>query len=387
MKNTYPELKLLLISPVVPPSPTGQSIVIQRLLQTWPEDKYCLLATSTPEKDDAKANSKTGIFYKIKKSFGLIFKFPKLLFQLLHLIKNQSISVIICCTGDPIALPAAAFASWLTKKELYFYVFDDYIHQWPNLYFRKIATIIETICIKQSTKVITTNEFLTTIYQKRHHIKPYIIHNSLDAQTIVNKPRALPSYQNSPIKMIYTGSIYYAHVDAFLNLVTFMQQSSRPIELHIYTPQDPAQLQAKGIRHDRIYYHDYLEHNQVSQALEQADLLFLPLSFNKQYEALINTSAPGKFGEYLASGTPILAHIPTDSFVNWYCKKHDCAVVIDEISVDTFAKAFDRICTDSEYLQKISQNALNRANIDFDHASIDQKFRHIFCNGYPNELA
>jgi glycosyltransferase involved in cell wall biosynthesis len=79
----------------------------------------------------------------------------------------------------------------------------------------------------------------------------------------------------------------------------------------------------------------------------------------------VKTSAPGKFGDYLASETPILAHLPGDSFVSWYLKEYDCGIVVDQDDPDLLAAAILTLIEDPSLRLKLSENAKKRAQVDF----------------------
>ena len=98
----------------------------------------------------------------------------------------------------------------------------------------------------------------------------------------------------------------------------------------------------------------------------QADILLMPFDFNSPAREVIRTAAPGKLGDYLASGTPILAVVPGDTFVAWYLRHHDCGMVVDRADVDAVADAIRRLLSDAELRGRLVANAAARASEDFD---------------------
>ncbi|NNM58825.1 MAG: glycosyltransferase [Legionellales bacterium] len=388
--------KLLIVTPVAPPSPTGQSIILERLFESWSTKNYCFLVT---QESSSSANEKATVpiyslisknktqkqyikkssafFSKIKKKLSNALTFVFLLKKILFIIKKEKISILICSTGDPLTFPASAIICKLKKIPLILYIFDDYIYQWPQPFIRKLAKLIEKPCVKLSSDIIVQNEFLAKIYHERYHIQPIVIHNKLSRKMTVATPKTFEMPGDIPIKIVYTGSIYYVHYDAFLNLTSYIKQSEKKIELHIYTAQDEIQLKGIGITHENIFYHNYLPQDQIQAKLKQADLLFLPLSFLDENTNIVMTSAPGKMAEYMASGVPVLAHTPRDCFVNWYCKNYACALIADELSLSSLKQAFSILYSNPELLLQITINAIERVKIDFSSDSIDEKFKQI----------
>lgn len=113
------------------------------------------------------------------------------------------------------------------------------------------------------------------------------------------------------VRIVYTGAIYQAHFDAFRNLVLALDQINLKKTIYIYSSRTQAQLERDGIQ-GHVVYHDHVEHRKSIEEQRRADILFLPLAFNSIYPNIIRTSSPGKMGEYLASGRPVLVHAPAD---------------------------------------------------------------------------
>lgn len=393
--------KLLFITPVAPPSPTGQGIILARLLETWPVENYCFLATQespsiTAEKSPAtvyyldihnntqkQSSTRQSLTLKrIKKIFSVPFQFVFLLKKILYITKKEKISMLICASGDPFNFPACALISKFKKIPLVLYLFDDYVYQWPQPFIRRLAKIIEKPCIKISSTLIVANEFLAQSYHERYNVQPVVIHNGLSNETIIATPKFFEVSDNTTIKIVYTGSIYYAHYDAFLNLISYMNQSGELIELHIYTAQDEQKLKKTGIVHKNVFYHPYLEQDKIQNIHQQANLLFLPLSFSPNYAPMITTSAPGKMAEYLASGVPVLAHTPPNSFVNWYCRNYTCALIADELSSSSLKNAIDIVRNNPKKLYQITSNAIERVKIDFSARVIDEKLKQTLLKNF-----
>jgi hypothetical protein len=90
--------------------------------------------------------------------------------------------------------------------------------------------------------------------------------------------------------------------------------------------------------------------------------------------SLIHTSAPGKLGEYLASGRPILAHVPANSFVAVYCSSHHCADVASQNDATILAREIEHIINDRNFRAGIVRMALTQAQLDFHPRVAREKF-------------
>jgi glycosyltransferase involved in cell wall biosynthesis len=123
-----------------------------------------------------------------------------------------------------------------------------------------------------------------------------------------------------------------------------------------------------------IEYHSHVSPSDVLKVQREADILFLPLAFNSPIPETVKTSAPGKMGEYLASGRPILAHAPADSFVSWYFRERECGVVVDCSDPLILKHAIERILDDSDLRQRVSRNARICAQSDFSLKVVQTQF-------------
>ena len=112
-----------------------------------------------------------------------------------------------------------------------------------------------------------------------------------------------------------------------------------PFRLHIFTSQAPSTVFGYGIDGRHVTRHDAVPLTEMRRELTAASILFLPLGFDTGVPEVIRTAAPAKLGEYLQSGRPILAHVPADSFVAHFCRRHECALVVDKPDVDALIGA------------------------------------------------
>ncbi len=70
--------------------------------------------------------------------------------------------------------------------------------------------------------------------------------------------------------------------------------------LHVYTSASEDELAAASLRSPHLVRHEHVDEDHSLEAQRGADVLLLPLAFNSPISETVLTSAPGKFGEYLA---------------------------------------------------------------------------------------
>jgi glycosyltransferase involved in cell wall biosynthesis len=374
--------------------------MLHRLLRAVPSESYFLI--SNGDHSDA-ANSEHGTgwlpaqyhrlppelqltrpsrlgIYRVRVPANLWLQVFQRARQVAKLVKLEKCDAIMACSGDLINIPAGYVASRWARIPFYPYLFDDYLYQWTEPLHRAFAKRAERIALKGAAEVIVPNEFLRDEYRSRYGIESAVIHNPYDSEETEDGDIPFRALDNE-VRIVYTGAIYHANAGAFCNLIAAIEQLGRPnVKLHIYTSQPREILEYQNIR-GPIVYHDHVSPLEARRIQRDADLLFLPLSFNSGIPEVIKTSAPGKMGEYLASQRPILIHAPSDSFVSWYFRAYECGLVVDRNDPTAVAQAVRQILDDEEFGRVIGTRARARAKADFSLEVAQARFLRLLSRG------
>src|SRR5207247_1374618 len=144
---------------------------------------------------------------------------------------------ILACTGDIYDLPAAYLASRMLRVPFHAYLFDDYVFQWPPSSDRSFARRISPFIMQGAESIIVPNEFLRDELRRRYGVSSVIVRNPYElsndgAET--NAPQ--PAASSDRRRIVYTGTVYHAHFDAFRNLIAGIRDlPSARWRLDIYT--------------------------------------------------------------------------------------------------------------------------------------------------------
>jgi glycosyltransferase involved in cell wall biosynthesis len=387
--------KIALLSHILPPSPSGQAMVLYRLFNSLSPSRYCLISREnynvTSHEVASSKRLSTAYYHLNPVSQVPMLRIPKLhIFstiinvlwtiynrarQIRRILQEEQCNILIACTGDLYDLPAGYLASKKWKIPFIAYMFDDYAYQWTG-FFRSIAKLLEPIVVKGASAVIAPNEYMQEEYRKRYGIDCTVIHNPSPMPDLDDLDGGDEVFRNDETNIVYTGAVYHAHYDAFQNLITCLDRlEGENVKLHIYTAQAESELKEHGICGPNVICHSHISESEVLRVLRQADILFLPLAFNSPIPEVIKTSAPGKTGEYLSVGRPILVHAPRDTFVSWYFRENHCGVVVDKNDQVQLSKTIRKLLSHKELQTELSTNARNAAARDF---SIE-KMQAIFC--------
>lgn len=378
-------MKIALISHKVPPSGTGQSVVIYRLLQDVEPKHYCLVSTDRDDVNKANENPSQLLpcnYHYLPPPFSLQrgyrlglrrlregINIPLAIVhhsrRIANIVRSEACNAIVACTGDVTILPAAYLASRATKVPFYAYVFDHYSYrEWDDPAAAFWARRVERLVMNGAAGVIAPNEILRDDLLERFGVRATVIHNSFDISPYETRSTTASSVSDE-VKIVYTGAVYEAHFDAFRNLMAALTKLGNPnIRLHLYTNQPDQTLERENVR-GPIVRHEQLPMTEMPRIQMEADILFLPLSFDSPYPDLVRTSSTTKLGEYLATHRPILVHAPRGSFVSWYFREHECGVVVDENDPARLAEAIELLLSDPQLCRRLAANAFERARADF----------------------
>jgi len=378
--------KFALVSLALPPSQSGQSMVLYHLFKKFNPENYCMITLKNFHlyKNQGTGSTKLAAkYYFLSPDFQVIrllvqsaclFHSRLLLTIILNFRKNQIKKILIkerCgavigCTGDLFDPPAAYLAAKELGIPFILYTFDFYSRQWTHPFLRGFSEENEKELLNGAHSVIVPNKCMKDEYLTRYGVQASVIHNPFDLTEYErNAGNDVQNISHEP-QIVYTGAIYDANFSAFHNLITAMEKTKIPgLKLHVYTPQSENYLKKNAIE-GPVVYHKHLPNNLIPAVQRAADILFLPLAFNSPYPEIIKTSAPGKIGEYLAAKKPVLVHAPQGSFVSWYFRHYRCGCVVDEDNTDKLAEAILQLINDIELRKKLSVNAYARAANDFD---------------------
>lgn len=408
-----------LVSHVLPPSSSGQSMVLYRLLKDLSPSQYCLIRSGQagasldgpgftprlaakhfqihpvrwPSDTSARVRTWSAVGRGVSRLLGLMaphiesLDMGRRVRQISRILEHEGCGAVVACTGDLLDMPSAFLASRRVGLPFYAYYFDYYSQQWVDPIARFVAERLEGHLLRGARGIIVPNEFLGTELNRRYGVEPTIIRNPCELAAEKPHLAEVPEV-GSQIRIVYVGTVYSAQLDAMVNLVSALRLAGKgDFRLHLYTATSRQKLQEMGIM-DPVQVHDHSPASEVSAIYRSAHILFLPLAFNSRYRSVIvKTSAPAKMGEYLASGCPILVHAPPRCFVSRYFRDHQCGLVIDRKDPTLLSEAVFRLASDSALRKALTDAAWERARTDFDATRSRHRFTALMGISHSGSVA
>jgi glycosyltransferase involved in cell wall biosynthesis len=400
-------MKFALVSSILPPSASGQAMVLYRLLKGLKGKNYCLISQEDygkPVPEHSYTERLPTTYYCLPVdtviwrggrwhlpqraghvciALGIISRARRIA----SIVRTELCEAVVACTGgwDCLNMPASYLASRIARIPFYAYIFDYYSKQWegPNHWghgdYLRLAQRLESKLLRAAAGIIVPNEFLGSALHDRYGVEPTVIHNPCDLSRYELSYNEKAIGEDGEIRIVYTGDIYDAHFDAFANLLEAIKLTGREnLKLHAYVIRSEEYLRENGISGPALVLHPHAPLDKIPEIQRCADILFLALAFHSPYPEGNATAAPGKIGEYLASGRPILVHAPADSFTAWYFREHECGLVVDTDDVEALAHGIEQLLTEESLAHRFVTNALARARADFSVVAGREKFAAIF---------
>lgn len=377
----------------LPPSVAAQATLVGRLLRPLPSERYRLIASAAalshyagrgsellpadtfvlPAELQLSRGSRFGLLpWRIR--LNLAIAVAARAGRIARILRVEKCDGVVAFTGDLADMIASYLAARRVGARFYPYVLDDFTFREIPAAARGIARGLERRLMRDATAVITLNELMREELRRRHGVGAIVIHNPCELDAYDTTPP--PPRAHSGLRIVYTGSIYDAHYDAFRSFLAALETLPGVAPLEIYSDQPADHLAEHGIV-GRLIHHATLPASTVPAVQQAADVLFLPLAFASPYPEVVRTAAPFKLGEYLAAGRAILVHAPRDSFTAAYFRKHGCGIVVDEPDRAALRAALERLRDDSALREHLGQTARRRAEADFDAERARETFMRV----------
>jgi glycosyltransferase involved in cell wall biosynthesis len=383
--------KFAFVSNSLPPTWSGQSVVIGRLLAPVDPALYCLI-TQQPAATDAEhwIAPLPGRLHQLpREAAGKRFARPGAwsptalgclgatvmvrALRIARIARRERCSAIIGATADLANLPASFLAATLIRARFYAYLFDSYEFQWTRPLDRWVAQRLGRVMFRQACGVIVPNDALRREVVSRHAAQATIVPNPFEHVAAPSSESAQGADGEATI--LFSGAVYHVNAGAFRNLVAAMALPGLDqVTLHLYTAQSAEQLAAYGILGERVFVHPHVPPSEVARLQQRADILFLPYAFDSVVPEIIRTSTPSKMSDYLAAARPILVHASADALVCDYFRRHRCGIVVDRDEPAALAAAITELLASPELRAELANRARQRALCDFDPDQSRKRF-------------
>lgn len=376
--------KPLLVTNRFPPYIRGESIIHGNLFSKLKQDDYCVLTYGydpyagrwDPEdKLDCKYYNciipkflRITLFRRYHDTRIEYILLPWIILLGLWAVWREHVEIIFATMNVRGSfLIAAYYIHCITGKPLHVYL----VEVWEETFDRfenRMAHRFEERILKSAKKLYVMSEALGEHCKRKHSIDSTLLASSIDLSTLPNPKLLDLNYSEDliadpdhEVKIVFVGSIWGNNRHCLSDLALVINGlSERPVKfIVVSSSQTKDDLAAFGIFGERIDIRGFLTREEIKILLQDADILFMPLSFDTAVthpEALF-TIFSTKFVNYMAAGCPILVYAPPEYQITRYAKEKDCALVVDRRDPNLLREAIVILLSNVSLRRKLVQNA------------------------------
>ena len=260
----------------------------------------------------------------------------------------------------------------------------NYQQGWRNNLFWKpmLRRSLQMLLDRAAVNIGISSE-MCQAYQKRYQCEFVPFHNCIDVSQWSNCSK---SYQTeNEFCLLYLGAVTEdKELGSLLDIreaILSLRQQGYAVRLVIYSaPQWKSIVQQRLEHLPDIVYAGYVHPSELPKVLSQADLLVLPINFDKISQTYVGYSLQTKVPEYMASGTPVLVYGPPNSPNVRYAKREGWGLVVEQQDQEQLKQAIIELIEKPELQSKLGQHARKLAFQNHDATAIRNKFRQLMYN-------
>ncbi len=277
-------------------------------------------------------------------------------------ILDDNLKIIISLSDYGPAMLAGYWLSRTMKLPYIIYLFDLYRDNCKLPIYSNLASWFELKMLRHAKTIIVPNNGTSNYLRKR-----YSENFSFTKVANVIPKRPFPSKEpnSPPFTIVYTGNIYWAQEKSILDLLQALKYlNNKNVFFNIFAPTITAAIE-KSVKNTSNVKLGSAPPSAMPEIQSKANLLFLPLSWETESPAIIQTATPGKFSDYLGSKRAILIYAPKYAYICTYAREHDCAIVVDTPNYKVLAQRIEIVMNNYSLRSRYATNAFNTYINDF----------------------
>ncbi|HEX6717229.1 MAG TPA: glycosyltransferase [Pyrinomonadaceae bacterium] len=356
------------------------SALLYRLLSDYPAEKLTIIETATESQSNRRLANINYISRPIGNQRWLNTRFhPYAVAWFTHAGKRVAPQIVQSINGFKIesVLTAAHGFGWLAAAEmadkrgvpLHLIIHDDWprvadvpprFRPWLDEQFAKVY--------RQSKSRMCVSPAMARFYEERYGVPAHVMYpsRSADCPAYEEPP---PHLANKPFTIAFAGTI---NSNGYIQALLALQNSLKLIggRLLIFGPL----TSDIKLNDPNTEMYGLLSSSQLLKRLrEEADALFVPMSFAASDRTNMEMAFPSKLADYTAIGLPLLIHGPSYcSAVIWARENPDVAEIVD--SEPALSDAIARLATNAELRVSLGRRALEVGRKYFSHSHAQTMF-------------
>jgi hypothetical protein len=384
-----PELAVVLVHAVAPPVPGGTNVVLVRLFDALPGmrlEVFTDLARRLRVRRGGELRLRGRYRYFVRLG-AFAQRLPALRPLMdavdlpLALVAGLRVAMGVRGTAPaPILLApldsgfsviATAVAARITGRPYVIMVFDLWEENAYGALARRVARHLERRILGGAAALVAFSERVSDHYRGKHGVTCEVIDTPIAAGPTATAAE-LEGQGQRPVDVLVGGAVYWAQEDAVRRL---LRVAARMPDVRTTMVGDERELRARGFHADA--YERRLSGEEYRQRLRTADVAFVGLSLESDHPEVLLTATPARLPEAMASGRPLLVHVPAGSHAARYAREEDFAEVVDAPADDALERGLRALIDDPERARERAARAVQLAAERHDVAVVAAAFSRI----------
>lgn len=370
------KVKYLIVTqrnPMIPSS--AVSVILHNLLKGQPFEKYCICYL-----DRARKREETGEQQVINVKplmskdilihvIGIFFRGIKVRYavrKVTRLIDEVRPEVVIGVYPTIMSLEVAVRACENTSLPFVPWLHDTVVEGLSSTIFKNRAQEVQDRVFKSAHILMTMsrglNDLISSKYGVRADVLPHIY-----PERVLDEP----VYERNS-NAFWGGSIYEINDKAFERVRRVLESSAIKFDVSRLAHQS-------GPSHPSFKVRSYPTRPLYIDAVQRSGVVLLALNWPDEcdvHKDELRTIFPTKIIEYLATGSPIVAHCPEHYFLAQFIRQNNCGIVVSSRDESALSVAISSALEHGPDIMKIQRNALIAAH-QFERKRVQEKLDQI----------
>ena len=352
------------------------SALLHRLLSDYPSDRLTIIETAIESQPQRRLPNINYISHRIANQRWLDTRFhPYVAAWFTYRAQKMSLNGFECegvlTVAHGFGWLAAAEIARKRKAPLHLIIHDD----WP-----RVAAVPPRLrnwlddrfanVYRQAQSRLCVSPAMSRFYEERYGAPASVIYPSraADCADFTECPTRLAN-RDKQFTVVFAGTI---NSRGYVQALRALQKALEPVNgrLLIFGPLTGD----AGLSHRNTQICGLLSSTELLMRLrEEADALFVPMSFDANDRANMEMAFPSKLADYTATGVPLLIYGPSYcSAVAWAHENPGVAEVVE--NEPDLANAIARLANNPDHRISLGQRALDTGRQYFSHARVQQRF-------------
>lgn len=347
------------------------SVLLHRLLQGYPNGLLQIIETRAG--DDRAELRLPGVEYHrmpvaeprlMRGRFGAAYR---LWLTATAARRAAEVSRVLAAFAPTAVLTIASGFGWLVAAEvaerhglpLHVIAHDDWpkphgvdriLRSWSRAKFARVY--------RRARSRLCISPFMIDEFEQRYGVRGELLYPMRSSSAVsAAEPRTRVIENDDQIEVAFAGGSGPHVMPGLIALGRAL--SHRGARIVVLGPFDEAKRDTLRSVSSAFDFRGFADQAQIFAALRQADVLFLPMTFDERAHDNMAVSLPSKLVDYTAAGVPMIIHAPPYAGASrWAALHHPVAAVVSSGDVAALRDAIDALAVDRDRREQLAQGAL-----------------------------